>query len=629
MASIIDQVVKGLPKDAMITETLYEGAYIVLYTKNAEFFLNAGNVVKDLARKYKKRIEVRPDSTISMKPELAAAIIRELVPKEAGLNDISFELFMGRVIIDAEKPGLVIGKSGKTLKEIKRRILWAPVIERTPAINSEIIKTVRLTLRDESRFRKRFLNKIGNRIYGEPKKTSWVRLSALGGFREVGRSCLLLQTPESRVLLDCGVNVASFQKGFPHLDAPEFDINELDAVVVTHAHLDHGGFVPYLYKFGYEGPVYTTAPTRDMMTLLHIDYIDVTSREHGESVYSSNDIKEFIKHSVTLNYGEVTDITPDIRLTLHNAGHILGSAICHLHIGNGLYNVVYTGDLKFAKTRLLDSAQTCFPRAETLIIESTYGLKDDIQPPRQNAEKFLLSVVNKTLERGGKVLVPVLGVGRSQELMVLLESAYRNGDLPKDAKIYVDGMVWDATAIYTAYPEFLSEGVRNLVFRRDHNPFLSDIFNRVGSQAERKEVVSGPPCIITATSGMLTGGPSVEYLRTLADNEKNSMIFINYQAEGSLGNRIQRGWREVPMDIVQGKRQVLKMKMEVHTVDGFSAHSDRNQLVNFVYGIKPRPQRILVNHGESSKCQDLARSLHKQVRSETMAPRNLDVIRLH
>jgi hypothetical protein len=290
---------------------------------------------------------------------------------------------------------------------------------------------------------------------------------------------------------------------------------------------------------------------------------------------------------------------------------------------------VYTGDLKFAKTRLLDSAQTCFPRAETLIIESTYGLKDDIQPPRQNAEKFLLSVVNKTLERGGKVLVPVLGVGRSQELMVLLESAYRKGLLPKDAKIYVDGMVWDATAIYTAYPEYLSETVRNLVFRRDHNPFLSDIFNRVGSQAERKEVVGGPPCIITATSGMLTGGPSVEYLRTLADNEKNSMIFINYQAEGSLGNRIQRGWREVPMDIVQGKRQVLKMKMEVHTVDGFSAHSDRNQLVNFVYGIKPRPQRILVNHGESSKCQDLARALHKQVRSETMAPRNLDVIRLY
>lgn len=628
--AIESEIMEFLPGNAEITEIVFEGANLVLYTGSREFFIDSTEIIKKIAKELKKRIEVRPDTEICSDPEDAEKKIRKIVPEGAGITDLSFERYIGKVIIEAEKPGLVIGKNGSTLKELKRKIIWSPSIIRTPPIPSEIVKTVRSILQKESKFRRKFLHRVGNRIYErDSKEPIWIRISALGGFREVGRSALLFQTPESRVLLDCGVNVAvSGPSAYPHLDAPEFDIERLDAVVISHAHLDHSGFVPYLFKFGYDGPIYCTEPTRDLMALLQLDYIDVTSRELGESIYTSNEIKEVIKHTITLKYGEVSDITPDLRLTLYNAGHIIGSCIAHIHVGDGLYNVVYTGDLNFSRSRLLDAAHVDFPRSETIIIESTYGGKDNIQPPRQECEKQFLDIVKKVIKRKGKLLIPVLGVGRSQEMMLILEQAYRNKHLPEDINIYIDGMVWDATAIYTTYPEYLSEGVRKLVFRKDHNPFLSDIFTRVGSNEERQEVISGPPCIILATSGMLTGGPSVEYLKALADNKRNCIVFVSYQAEGSLGNKIQKGWKEIPLEIVRGKREILEVELEVHSIEGFSAHSDRNQLINFAHQIKPRPQKIIINHGEASKAIELTKYLHKHLKCETLCPRNLDAIRL-
>ncbi|MEK6869264.1 MAG: MBL fold metallo-hydrolase RNA specificity domain-containing protein, partial [Nanoarchaeota archaeon] len=186
------------------------------------------------------------------------------------------------------------------------------------------------------------------------------------------------------------------------------------------------------------------------------------------------------------------------------------------------------------------------------------------------------------------------------------------------------------TAIHTAYPEYLNNSIRKLIFHKDQNPFLSDIFKRVGSPEERRQVIEETgPCVVLATSGMLQGGPSVEYLRHLADNPKNSMIFVNYQGEGSLGRRIQRGEREYTANGGNGNRnEVVQIKLEVHTVEGFSGHSSRMQLLNFVAKCEPRPKKIIVNHGESSRCLDLASSLHKNFRVETMAPRNLEAVRI-
>ena len=629
MVSILDEILKKVPREK-ISSAGYEGANIVLYTKDKDFFLDNKGLIRQLVDEFKKRIELRADPAIVMSIEFVEKEIRKLVPEEAGITNINFEPQRSRIIIEAEKPGLAIGKQGVVLKDIRTETLWVPLIKRTPAIESKLINNIRAVLHQNSDYRRKFLDKIGHRIYDgwiREKKSEWIRLGFLGGGRQVGRSRLFLQTPESRILLDCGVNVASDDQAYPYLDAPEFKIEDLDAVIISHSHLDHIGFVPYLFKYGYRGPVYCTSPTRDVGALLLIDYVKIMRSRGNEPIFDVDDIREMVKHTVCLDYDEVTDVTPDVRVTLYNAGHILGSSMVHMHIGNGLHNLLYTGDMKYGKTRLLEPAVTRFPRLETLTMESTYGGKDNILPSRVDSEAHVIEVISNTLTRDGKVLIPVLGSGRAQEVMVMVESMIKEGKLPK-IPVYVDGMVWDITAIHTAYPEFLNKDIRKLVFHKDQNPFLSDIFKRVGSQKERKEIVEDKgPCIILATSGMLVGGPSVEYLKALANDKKNSLLFVCYQGEGSLGKRIQMGEREIVFPIGQ-RREIVPINCEVHTEEGFTGHSGRKQLMNFAYKCEPKPKKIIVGHGENARCLDLSSSLHKLMRIETTAPRNLETVRI-
>ncbi|MDP6547407.1 MAG: beta-CASP ribonuclease aCPSF1 [Candidatus Woesearchaeota archaeon] len=631
MIDIIKEILKQLPSDK-ISEANFEGANIVLYTKDKDFFLNNNGIIKKVVDSIKKRVELRPDPSITLDMEEAEKEIKKIIPEEAGVDQVIFDPQRSRVIIEAEKPGLAIGKQGSILRDIRSKTLFVPLINRKPAIRSKLIETIRAVLYQNSDYRRKFLDKIGHRIYDgwiREKKNEWIRMSYLGSGRQVGRSCLFLQTPESRVLLDCGVDVASDQNPYPYLEAPEFNINDLDAVIVSHAHIDHSGFVPYLFKYGYRGPVYCTAPTRDVMSLMLLDFVKIQRSDSNgkEPLFSTDDIKEMVKHTITLEYNEVSDITPDVRITLYNAGHILGSSMVHMHVGNGLHNILYSGDHKYGRTMLLDPAVTVFPRLETLLLESTYGGKDSNTPERQSSDEELKRIVQETVKRKGKVLIPTLGVGRSQEIMVVIENMVRNGTL-ENIPVYIDGLIWDVTAIHTAYPEYLNSSIRKQIFHKDQNPFLSDIFKRVGSQKERMQVIEETgSCVILATSGMLQGGPSVEYLRHLADNPKNSMIFVNYQGEGSLGRRVQRGEKEY--SVTNGsKSEVVQIKLEVHTVEGFSGHSSRNQLLNFVSKCEPRPKKVIINHGESSKCLDLASTMHKNFRIETSAPRNLESVRI-
>jgi predicted metal-dependent RNase len=332
-----------------------------------------------------------------------------------------------------------------------------------------------------------------------------------------------------------------------------------------------------------------------------------------------------VKHSICLEYGSVTDLTPDIRVTFYDAGHALGSAMTHINIGNGLHNLLYTADMKFGRTNLLETAEISFPRLETVIMEATYGGKNDIQPSRKEEEEILIDTIKRTLERKGKVLMPVLGVGRSQEVMLVVERAMRNGFLPQ-VPIYIDGMVWDVTAIHTAYPEFMNNAIKNLIFRNE-NPFGSELFKRVGSGQERKEVIEGGPCVIIATSGMLVGGASTEYFRELADSKRNTLIFSCYQGVNSLGRQVQEGMTDVKFS-VDDKEEIVKLNMEIITIAGLSGHSDRNQLIAFISNIDPQPKKIILNHGESSKCLDLASTLFRMFHVETCAPRNLETLRI-
>lgn len=625
---IRDTVKKALPRSAAVTSVEYEGPEIAIYSKAPKILLDDGDKIKALARKMRKRIVVRSAPEVRLSLEDAEKTVRELVPSDAEITSIDFDVSRGEVIIEAQKPGLVIGRSGTTLREITRQTFWRPSVMRTPPIESKLIKQIRYIVQSEAAYRNRVFRDIGRRIHRSTLlNNGWIRLTALGGFREVGRQAMFLQTSESNILIECGVNVGTPTKAFPRLDMPEFNINELDAVITTHAHLDHCGMVPFLFKYGYRGPVYMTAPTLNLATLLQLDYLDVAEREGKLRPYRDRDVKESILHTVALNYGEVTDIAPDVRLTLHNAGHILGSAIVHLHIGDGQYNLAYTGDFKFGRTRLLEPATFTFPRLETLIVESTYGHPTDKMPPRQEVERRFASAIRRTIERGGKILIPVLAVGRAQEIMLVLEDLVTKNRIPR-IPIYIEGMIAQATAIHTTHPEALSKKIREMIFHQGVNPFLNEIFVQVDSPEQREEIIEGEPCVIMATSGMLAGGPSVEYFRLLAPDEKNTLCFVSYQGEGTLGRRIQKGWKEVQMRNREGKVGVVPVNMQVQTVEGFSGHSDRKQILNFVKRVNPAPERVLTCHGEATKCLNLASTIHKALNIDTKAMTVTESIKL-
>ena len=339
-----------------------------------------------------------------------------------------------------------------------------------------------------------------------------------------------------------------------------------------------------------------------------------------------DNIKAMVKNTIVLDFEEVTDITPDVRMTFYNAGHILGSAMVHLHIGNGLHNFLYTGDVNYGSSQMLDPSSTRFPRLETLMIEATYGGKDNIKDPEIKADEQLAELIEQAVERGGKVLMPVLGTGRAQDVMILIDKMIKTGKM-KEIPVYIDGMVWDMTAIHTAYPEYFTASVRKKLANKDTNPFLNSYFKRVGSSKERKDIIENEgPCVILATSGMMVGGASVEYFKGLAENPKNLLVFSCYQGEGSLGRRVQRGDKEIMFAIGQ-KQEVLNVRLEISKID-VSGHSDRNALMNFINDCDPHPKKVIVNHGEASKCLDLASSIHKQFKIETIAPKNLETTRL-
>ncbi len=636
---IFAKIKSMIPEEAGYVKSEFEGPDIVIYVKNSAFLYENENMIRNIAIAIKKKIILRSDSASLMNPEEALKIINEIVPKEAVVNNVKFVPEFNEVYIESLKPGLVIGKSGSTLKSIAIKTGWLAKTQRTPTMSSDTITGVRKLLFNESTFRKKFLTNVGKKINAPIMKSEWLKVTALGGFREVGRSSLLLETPHSKVMIDCGISPepaikginandnSDVNKAFPYLDSANISINELDAVILTHAHMDHAGFVPYLYKFGYTGPVYCTPPTRDLTALLLNDYIRLVQKSGGAPLYEEKDIKKMLLHMITRDYGEVTNITDEIKLTYHNAGHILGSATLHLHIGEGMYNIVHTGDMKYGFTRLYDPAKTKYPRIDSLFIESTYGYQKNAMPSnRHESERNLMEMIKRTIDNKGKVLIPLFAVGRAQELQLVLENymtMVKNYDF--DVPVFLDGMILESSAIHTAYPEYLKESLKNRILN-NRSPFESEIFEVV--KGERDVVYDSGPAIILASGGMMNGGSSVEYFKRLADDPKNTLIFTGYQSAGSLGRRIQNGINEVPLPNEDGKIVPFKVNMNVATAEGFSGHSDRRQLINFMQDLRPRPKNIFTMHGEEHSCEELARAAERMLHIDARAPRNLDSTRL-
>jgi len=630
--NIMAIILKSIPKEANVTRIDYEGPRIALYTKTPKFLMENNTLIASLVNEIKKRIVVRTDESIRKNVDDAKKILGENVPKEASLQGVFFDTTTGEVSIEVKRPWLCQRNVEEfNHAEMAEKTGWKIRVRKSTTKPSNTIQSINYQLKVSAAERAKHLKQVGEQIF-RPRlvQKSEVSLLTLGGFGQVGRSCMLMTTPDSKILIDCGVNPGANNpnEAFPRLDWANITLDELDAVVIGHAHFDHTGFLPVLLKYGYKGPIYCTEPTLPMMNLIQLDSIKVATAQGKSPLYSERDVFQVMRQTTTLRYGTVTDISPDVKLVLSNAGHILGSATCHFHIGNGDHNFVYSGDIKYGKSMLLESAYTNYPRAETLLIESTYGAKEDIQPSRQEVETAFIASVNSVLKEGGKVLIPIPAVGRAQELMMVIDQYMKSGQLT-EAPVFMEGMIQEATAIHEAYPEYLARELRQKILETDDNPFDSEYFTNIEHPDAREEPLrEESPCIIIATSGMLEGGPVIEYLRNIAPHKKNKILFVSYQVNGTLGRRVMDGARQVSIMAKNGKIEVVSINCGIERLEGFSGHSDYNQLMSFVQRLRPKLRRVLVNHGERRKSENLSMSIRRMYRISTHYPQIQEAIKL-
>ena len=633
LSELKKKISKMIPDDVDYEVDLEAGS-IAIITKQPEAFGGAGdNLTVRIAKTIKRRIVIRPHSDILADEKTVHDAVAQIIPSDAKVRKVWLDPALSQVILECDDPSTAVGRKGSNIRALRDEIGWLVDVVRAPAIESRTQHDIRRYRKELADERKSLLRKFGTRIYrtqrpGEP----WVRVTALGSYREVGRAMHLVTTNESKILVDCGAKPTTNRSEVqPFFAAPEMlPLDNLDAVVITHAHIDHIGMLPVLFKYGYRGPVYCTPPTRDLMTLLQIDYIKVAKAEGNEPPYSKADIQECIKHVVDINWGDKTDISPDIKMTMENAGHILGSSSVYMQIGEGKgeHKLLFSGDIKYEKSWLFDAATVRFPKVETLVIESTYGGPQDVQPTRQQASQELQDLIQDALGRRGKIFCPVFAVGRSQEVMIAIDQLFKSG-IVKPVTVWLDGMISEATAIHSSHPNFLNRDLRRQMLKGGmDNPFNSSWFKQVDSREQRDAILLDPnPCIVLATSGMMTGGPIVEYFKHWAPEPSATLCFVGYQASGTLGRRLQKGHAQVPL-MDGGQTLMIDIRCNIVTIDGFSGHSDRNQLIDYVDALNPTPRKIICHHGDPQTCNAFRQGLREKFRVQTYAPANLETLRL-
>jgi len=425
-----------------------------------------------------------------------------------------------------------------------------------------------------------------------------MRVTFYGGAGEVGRSCILLEESRRAMLLDCGIKLGE-KVEFPVISDEE--LKKINEVVVTHAHLDHSGYLPHVYSKGGKPRIYMTKPTRDLVGVLLADYLKI-QKLRGKSVFAQKDITNAMKGTEMLEYRETAG--RNFSFSLHNAGHIMGSSMVHFP-GKSL---LYTGDISMRKTRVLDGCERNL-KAETLIMETTYGDRGDILPSAKEAGQRLTKIINETLDKGGHVLIPSFAVGRAQEVLLTLDDYMRSGALG-ESKIYVEGMIGKAMKIYRHNAIYANDDIKKRILMSEDDPFKSPRFHQPRTK-DRSDVLK-EPSIIVSTSGMLSGGPAMFYFDKFSRDPKNAMIFVGYQAPGTLGRKIADGERKVKL----GEKEIdIKMRIEKVRISG---HADYNELLQFVKSVKDL-KRIFLIHGEKPEIKDALEDKY-----EVIMPRMLE-----
>lgn len=447
-------------------------------------------------------------------------------------------------------------------------------------------------------------------------------LKFIGATRQVTGSCYLLKTTSSTVLLECGMYQGSNQDEWRNRQAFPFDVKQIDAVVISHTHLDHCGLLPKLVKDGYQGPIFMSPATHDLIEVMLKDAAFLSMKdvewenrqrlrageELIEPLYTDMDVDETLHLREVHPYGKVTRINDELSLTFHDAGHILGSSIVELKISekNKKHTLVFSGDLGNSKTAMLDDP-AIIRHADSLLMESTYGDRNH-RSLDETLDEFRAALA-AAMESGGNVLIPAFTIGRTQEILFWLGKFYREGSL-KQQKVFLDSpMGITASEIYYKHLHlFNDEDSRSFreTLKRGWNEWLPPLrYTRSTEESMQINTISGG-AIIIAGSGMCTGGRIRHHLKNNLWRNNTRVIVVGFQAQGTLGRALVDGAERVS---IFGKQ--IAVNASIHTLGGFSAHADQSQLLDWAGAFEsPRPDMYLV-HGELEKMLVLQKQLHQ------------------
>ncbi len=415
-----------------------------------------------------------------------------------------------------------------------------------------------------------------------------MKLTFLGSGSEVGRSSILLEKEGEKHLLDCGVKISN-ENEYPLIS--EDLASGLKSVLLSHAHLDHSGFLPKLHKLGFKGKIVCTKPTRDLIQVLLNDFVRISPQK----IYSHEDVAKMLTETSLVEYGDM----------FYDAGHILGSASIKID------DLLYSGDINNRSSTLLDKFNP--PKeAKHLILEGTYSANKDKFASQKTIVKNFIKSINDTLDAGGMVLIPSFGIGRGQELLFVLDNHMKNGVL-RNVPIFVDGSINKVLRIYRSNANYLNDEIRNRILTSVTDPFQSEHYFKPKSK-NKSDVFAAKPCIVLSTSGMLNGGPIISYLKKCYNDEKNKVILVGFQPEKSKGRKLLD---EKKFPFESGTVDV-RMQVEHHH---FSAHADQPGLYEYVNSIEGL-ETIILNHGDKGKLAEFKEFLKDKTGLKVLIPEN-------
>lgn len=415
-----------------------------------------------------------------------------------------------------------------------------------------------------------------------------------GGAQEVGRSCVEFKIGKDRYIMDAGIK---FEAGGVIYPQEVFEVPEIDGLFLSHAHLDHSGGLPLYEHYNMLCPIICSMQTKVITRIMLKDSFKIAKIKNTHPAYDNFDIKKVMNSIVVTPFDKLIKFR-DIKYRLHNAGHIPGSAMIEVQAEGK--KIIYTGDFNLTNTNLMIPASKDLKDVDVLIMESTYGYREIA--PRDEMEFEFLKEVERAIQKGGRVLIPVFAVGRAQEILIMLSKKEWN------VPIYFDGLAKKVTRrMVMNYSKFISNKEK-----------LAYMFNEkvqsVSSENRRNRAANAPGIFVT-TSGMLTGGPAVHYLKHMFHDEKSAVLLVGYQAKGTRGRMIMEDKK------ASIKGEITDIKCHIRQFE-FSAHSDREDLHEFILAVKPK--KLFLMHGDPDNIQELADWAQANTTCEVITPKNTE-----